>query len=188
MSLSSVRRSLFPSETERTTFLHLLLSNLLDILPPKSGAVGGRGVVGGVGLRHVENFHEVCRVLGRLKASYQLSELCKLSNFLGEYQLGTLLIYGDLPIFLVFIHSDFLEVSGEFTLTSLSSPSFSPPSLHYLLALWGRLVAALPYLRGGIGEGGGSGEALTGVEGKVAGVLKMITVQVRIAVSLYFLW
>eukprot|EP01031_Cornospumella_fuschlensis_P029111 gene29111-35131_t len=155
VSLSSVRRSLFPSETERTTFLHLLLSNLLDILPPKSGAVGGRGVAGGVGLRHVENFHEVCRVLGRLKASYQLSELCKLSNFL-----------------------DFLEVSGEFTLTSLSSPSFSPPSLHYLLALWGRLVAALPYLRGGIGEGGGSGEALTGVEGKVAGVLKMITVQV----------
>jgi exportin-7 len=76
------------------------------------------------GLDKVENYHEFCRLLGRLKASYQLSELVKTTGFV-----------------------EWLELAGDFTIKSLQNWQYSMNSIHYLLALWGRLVAALPYLR-----------------------------------------
>jgi exportin-7 len=76
------------------------------------------------GLEHIDNYHEFCRLLGRLKASYQLSELVKTKGFL-----------------------EWLEMAGDFTIKSLQNWQYSMNSIHYLLALWGRLVAALPYLR-----------------------------------------
>lgn len=112
VQLSSVRRSLFSSEQERTAFLQGLITNLHVIMKSKHG------------LEHMENYHEFCRILGRLKASYQLSELVKLNNF-----------------------TDFLELAGDFTIKSLVNWQSCMNSIHYLLALWGRLVAALPYLR-----------------------------------------
>lgn len=112
VQLSSVRRSLFSSEGERTVFLQALITNLQVIMANKKG------------LEHIENYHEFCRILGRLKASYQLSELVKLNNF-----------------------TEFLELAGDFTIKSLVNWQYSMNSIHYLLALWGRLVAALPYLR-----------------------------------------
>lgn len=112
VQLSSVRRSVFSSEQERTLFLQTLVTNLQRIMSSKHG------------LEHIENYHEFCRILGRLKASYQLSELVKLTNF-----------------------SDFLELAGDFTIKSLANWQSCMNSIHYLLALWGRLVAALPYLR-----------------------------------------
>eukprot|EP01039_Chlorochromonas_danica_P010658 gene10658-11818_t len=112
VQLSSIRRSLFTSEQERTNFLQTLITNLQVIMNTKQG------------LEHIENYHEFCRILGRLKASYQLSELVKLTNFI-----------------------EFLELAGDFTIKSLMNWQYSMNSIHYLLALWGRLVAALPYLR-----------------------------------------
>lgn len=76
------------------------------------------------GLEHIENYHEFCRLLGRLKASYQLSELVKTVGF-----------------------TEWLELACDFTIKSLQNWQYSMNSIHYLLALWGRLVAALPYLR-----------------------------------------
>lgn len=112
VQLSSVRRSLFSSEKERTVFLQSLMTGIQTIMQSKRG------------LEHVDNYHEFCRLLGRLKASYQLSELVKTTGF-----------------------ADWLELAGDFTIKSLQNWQYSMNSIHYLLALWGRMVAALPYLR-----------------------------------------
>mmetsp|Transcript_22699 Transcript_22699/g.32592 ORF Transcript_22699/g.32592 Transcript_22699/m.32592 type:complete len:1112 (+) Transcript_22699:70-3405(+) len=112
VQLSSVRRSLFSSEKERAVFLQELMIGIQSIMQSKKG------------LEHIDNYHEFCRLLGRLKASYQLSELVKTSGF-----------------------TEWLENACFFTIKSLQNWQHSMNSIHYLLALWGRLVAALPYLR-----------------------------------------
>jgi exportin-7 len=117
VQLSSVRRSLFASEAERTLFLHSLMRNVQNVMSTQCG------------LEHVDNYHEFCRLLGRLKANYQLSELVKTPGF-----------------------NEWLELAGEFTIRSLQNWEYSMNSIHYLLALWGRLVAALPYLRADAAE------------------------------------
>ena len=53
VQLSSVRRSLFASEKERTLFLVSLMSGIQDIMRSK------------LGLEHEDNYHEFCRLLGR---------------------------------------------------------------------------------------------------------------------------
>ena len=58
-----MRRSLFTNEAERTKFLHHLVTGTRDILRARQG------------LTEHENYHEFCRLLGRLKTNYQLSEL-----------------------------------------------------------------------------------------------------------------
>ena len=115
--LSSIRRSLFATDKERTVFLQFLMTNILDIMKTKKG------------LEQVENYHEFCRLLGRLKASYQLSELVAVVGF-----------------------TEFLELACDFTMASLLNWEYSMNSIHYLLALWGRLVAAIPYLRSDSGD------------------------------------
>jgi exportin-7 len=61
--LASVRRSLFSSEGERSKFLNRLVNGTRDILRNHAG------------LQHHENYHQACRLLGRLKTNYQLAEL-----------------------------------------------------------------------------------------------------------------
>lgn len=63
--LASVRRSLFVTEEERMDFLTLLVGGTHDIMRSQQG-LGD----------HV-NYHEFCRLLGRLKTNYQLSELVR---------------------------------------------------------------------------------------------------------------
>ena len=58
-----MRRSLFTSEAERTQFLHHLVTGTRDVLRAQQG------------LAEHDNYHEFCRLLGRLKHNYQLSEL-----------------------------------------------------------------------------------------------------------------
>jgi hypothetical protein len=61
--LASVRRSLFAGEAERAKFLNHLAAGTRDILRTQRG------------LGEHANYHEFCRLLGRLKTNYQLSEL-----------------------------------------------------------------------------------------------------------------
>lgn len=112
VQLAAVRRSLFSGEAERTSFLQCIMTNIYTIMTTSQG------------LQHDENYHEFCRLLGRLKTSYQLSELVKTTNFKG-----------------------WLELACQFTTKTFSNWAGYMNSIHYLLALWGRLVAALPYLR-----------------------------------------
>ncbi len=61
-------------------------------------------------LQHDENYHEFCRLLGRLKTSYQLSELIKIPNFKG-----------------------WLQVACDFTCKTFRNWSERTNSMHYLL-------------------------------------------------------
>ena len=110
--LSSVRRSLFPTDKDRAAFLGRLITGIREMLQQRTG------------LQHQDNYHQFCRLLGRLKANYQLSELVKADGYL-----------------------DWLELAASFTVQSIQNWQYSTNSIHYLLALWARLVAAVPYVR-----------------------------------------
>mmetsp|Transcript_10850 Transcript_10850/g.16184 ORF Transcript_10850/g.16184 Transcript_10850/m.16184 type:complete len:1123 (-) Transcript_10850:312-3680(-) len=119
--LCSVRRSVFPSDKERTAFLGRVIAGIRDLLSSQTG------------LQHQDNYHQFCRLLGRLKANYQLSELVKVDGY-----------------------TDWLELAMSFTVTSMENWQYSTNSIHYLLALWSRLVAAVPYVRPDTGAQGHS--------------------------------
>jgi exportin-7 len=110
--LSSVRRSLFQTDKDRAAFLGRLISGIREVLSQRTG------------LQHQDNYHQFCRLLGRLKANYQLNELVKTEGYL-----------------------EWLELAASFTVQSLQNWQYSTNSVHYLLALWARLVAAVPYVR-----------------------------------------
>lgn len=71
-----------------------------------------------------ECYHEFCRLLVRLKSNYQLGELMKLEDY-----------------------PQFIQLVAKFTITSLQSWQFSANSVYYLLCLWQRMVASVPFIR-----------------------------------------
>ncbi|KAF3676435.1 hypothetical protein FXO38_04290 [Capsicum annuum] len=79
----------------------------------------------GTGLAHHDNYHEFCRLLGRFKVNYQLSELVNVESY-----------------------RDWIRLVAEFTLRSLQSWQWASSSVYYLLGLWSRLVSSVPYLKG----------------------------------------
>ncbi|KAH9161707.1 hypothetical protein LEN26_001316 [Aphanomyces euteiches] len=112
MLLASVRRSLFSPDKERANFLSHLLTGICHIISTQHG------------LSEQANYHEFCRLLGRLKSNYQLSELMKAESF-----------------------QEWVDLTPTFTVKSFQQWQWSANSIHYLLGLWSRLVAALPYVR-----------------------------------------
>uniref|UniRef100_A0A0E0C0Q9 Exportin-7/Ran-binding protein 17 TPR repeats domain-containing protein n=1 Tax=Oryza meridionalis TaxID=40149 RepID=A0A0E0C0Q9_9ORYZ len=111
--LASVRRSIFVEDPSRTQFLSHLMSGTKEILQTGQGlAVHG-------------NYHEFCRLLGRFKVNFQLSELLSI-EFYGEW----------------------IGLVAEFTTKSLLSWQWASNSVYYLLSLWSRLVTSVPYLKG----------------------------------------
>ncbi|XP_012940207.1 exportin-7 isoform X2 [Aplysia californica] len=87
--------------------------------------VGVRGILERPqGLSDPNNYHEFCRLLARLKSNYQLGELVKVDNY-----------------------PEAIKLIAEFTITSLRMWQFAPNSVHYLLSLWQRMVASVPYVK-----------------------------------------
>ena len=117
--LCSVRRSLFPSDKDRGAFLGRVMTGIRELLSEK------------IGFEHQDNYHQFCRLLGRLKSNYQLSELVKAEGYL-----------------------KWLELASGFTIQSIQNWQYCTNSIHYLFALWGRLVAAVPYVRPDTGARG----------------------------------
>ncbi|KAF3327052.1 exportin-7 isoform X1 [Carex littledalei] len=111
--LASVRRSLFTDDPSRSQYLSHLMGGTKEILQT------------GQGLANHDNYHEFCRLLGRFKANYQLSELLSVE------------IYGE-----------WIRLVAEFTAKSLQSWQWASSSVYYLLGLWSRLVTSVPYLKG----------------------------------------
>ncbi|KAH1005287.1 hypothetical protein HUJ04_006300 [Dendroctonus ponderosae] len=70
------------------------------------------------------NYHEFCRLLARLKTNYQLGELVMVDGYPETIQLIT-----------------------KFTIQSLQMWQFAPNSIHYLLSLWQKMVASVPYVK-----------------------------------------
>jgi len=111
--LASVRRSLFTSEGERAKFLNHLAAGTRDILRTQRG------------LAEHANYHEFCRLLGRLKTNYQLSELVGVDGY-----------------------TEWIQLVADLTVSSLGSWQWAAGSVYYLLGLWSRLVSSMPYLKG----------------------------------------
>ncbi|TRY77108.1 hypothetical protein TCAL_08008 [Tigriopus californicus] len=76
------------------------------------------------GLQDPNNYHEFCRLLSRLKSNYQLGELVTVDNY-----------------------PDAIRLMAKFTVESLQMWQFAPNSIHYLLSLWQRMVASVPYVK-----------------------------------------
>ncbi|KAJ4968827.1 hypothetical protein NE237_015528 [Protea cynaroides] len=110
--LASVRRSMFTNDAERSKFLAHLMTGTKEILQT------------GQGLADHDNYHEYCRLLGRFKVNYQLSELVNVEGY-----------------------SDWIRLVAEFTSKSLQSWQWASSSVYYLLGLWSRLVTTVPYLK-----------------------------------------
>ncbi|KAJ6659205.1 hypothetical protein lerEdw1_019250 [Lerista edwardsae] len=77
-----------------------------------------------LGLSDPGNYHEFCRFLARLKTNYQLGEL---------------VVVKDYP--------EVIRLIASFTITSLQHWEFAPNSVHYLLTLWQRMVASVPFVK-----------------------------------------
>jgi exportin-7 len=110
---ASVRRSLFSSEDVRVSFLSAIVNITLKVLQTQQG------------LQHADNYHEFCRLLGRVRNNYQLSEIMAVNNF-----------------------KAWIEHVADFTISSLQGWQWSSGSVHYLLLLWTRLVASAAYQKG----------------------------------------
>ncbi|GMI31150.1 hypothetical protein TrRE_jg11440 [Triparma retinervis] len=119
--LCSCRRSLFSTDRDRAEFLQRLMNAVTILMKNQTG------------FQHEDNYHQFCRLLGRLKANYQLSELVKADSYI-----------------------EWLKLASDFTVQSMQNWQFSRNSIHYLLALFGRLVAAVPYVRADTGVKGHS--------------------------------
>ncbi|XP_074068530.1 ran-binding protein 17-like [Macrotis lagotis] len=70
------------------------------------------------------NYHEFCRFLARLKTNYQLGELIMVKEY-----------------------PEVIRLIANFTITSLQHWEFAPNSVHYLLTLWQRMVASVPFVK-----------------------------------------
>ncbi|KAM9129003.1 ran-binding protein 17 isoform 3-T4 [Pangshura tecta] len=76
------------------------------------------------GLSDPGNYHEFCRFLARLKTNYQLGELVMVKDY-----------------------SEVIRLIANFTITSLQHWEFAPNSVYYLLTLWQRMVASVPFVK-----------------------------------------
>uniref|UniRef100_A0A8C4LU20 RAN binding protein 17 n=1 Tax=Equus asinus asinus TaxID=83772 RepID=A0A8C4LU20_EQUAS len=76
------------------------------------------------GLSDPGNYHEFCRFLARLKTNYQLGELVMVKEY-----------------------PEVIRLIANFTITSLQHWEFAPNSVHYLLTLWQRMVASVPFVK-----------------------------------------
>eukprot|EP00051_Salpingoeca_urceolata_P032840 m.17679 g.17679 ORF g.17679 m.17679 type:complete len:1077 (+) comp5522_c0_seq1:322-3552(+) len=76
------------------------------------------------GLKDESNYHEFCRLLARLKTNYQLGELVGVARY-----------------------DECMTLITQCTVISLQNWSWAANSLHYLLGLWERMVASIPYMK-----------------------------------------
>ena len=113
VALGSIRRSLFSSDDERQGFLNRILNGTLAILQTQRG------------LTDHENYHELCRLLARLKANFQLAELVQCASY-----------------------PEWISLVATLTVDSFTHWEWASNSVYYLLSLWSRLVASMPYLKG----------------------------------------
>ena len=112
-SIAAVRRGLLES-TERQELLKEFILGVSEILTTE------------IHLDNADCFHQFCRLILRLKANYQMSELVKQE-----------------PHF-----EHLLNQVSQFTTKIFSALNeFSPQSVYYVLSFWARQVASMAYVR-----------------------------------------
>ena len=112
MLWSSCRRSIFIKESDRAEFLDRILNVLNTVMKNQKG------------LNHEENYHSFCRLLGRMKNTYQLNELLRAKQWV-----------------------EFIALVTDFSIESFKQWQWSQNSTHYILYLWSRLVSVTPFVR-----------------------------------------
>lgn len=70
------------------------------------------------------NHHELCRLLARMKANFQLKQIIKCP-----------------------VYNDWIMLMASFTTKSFQAWHWAPNSVYYLLSLWSRLVSSIAYLQ-----------------------------------------
>jgi len=110
VQLSSVRRSLFQNETTRNAYLGRMMIGTKNVMATQQG------------MNYVQNYHELCRLLARLKSTYQLAEMISCD-----------------------VYTEWLDVVANFTLNSLRSWQWSPNSVQYLLNFWSKMITSTHY-------------------------------------------
>ena len=135
-------------QEERQAFLNRLVRGSLTVLRAQQG------------LTHHANYHEMCRLLARLKANYQVrgtttpsprpvrsyasrsSQWCAPSPASLPYneQLSELVASDG--------YAEWISIVATFTIDSFHHWQWAANSVYYLLSLWSRLVASMPYLKG----------------------------------------
>ena len=106
--LASLRRSLYSKEEERVAMLGSFIKGTSQILSSRAG------------LDDDECYHEFCRLLGRINAANQLTELSSNPQF-----------------------GAWIDQVHVFTSHALREPDRLPNSMHYLLGFWTVLVAPM---------------------------------------------
>lgn len=109
--IASIRRTVF-SANERTDHIQRLVSGMIVILENPSP------------LNDADTYHEFCRFLNRIKASYQLNELVNIAEY-----------------------KKWMECIIKFTINSVSNGSVSANSLYYVLTFWQKMACSVPYVR-----------------------------------------
>nr|XP_023892199.1 exportin-7-A-like [Quercus suber] len=112
LRLACIRRSFFINDATRLKFLSHLMTGTKEILQS------------GIGLADHDNYHTFCRLLGRFKVNYQLSELVNADGY-----------------------TDWIRLVADFTLKSLHSWQWAGSSVYYLLGMWSRLVTSVRFLK-----------------------------------------
>ncbi|CAD7936196.1 unnamed protein product [Amoebophrya sp. A120] len=110
--MASLRRSFFSKEEDRNKLLGHLINGTSGILASK------------MGLQDESCYHALCRLLGKINAAHQLSELAAIEVF---------------QVWLTHVYN--------FTTESLIDWERQPNSKHYLLQFWSGLVSPMIYLK-----------------------------------------
>eukprot|EP01071_Lankesteria_metandrocarpae_P004787 Lankesteria_metandrocarpae@DN3691_c0_g1_i1.p1 len=104
--LAAFRRTFFPKESERLLQIGQLVSGTANILETH------------MGLDDDDCYHELCRLLGKIRAANQINDLAASPAF-----------------------SLWIEQAFRFTMHAMVDWKHLPNSKHYLLGLWGGLVS-----------------------------------------------
>lgn len=110
--LAALRRSFFQKEEDRGKLLTSMMAGTTGILASK------------MGLQDYGCYHELCRLLGKMNATHQLSELCASDQF-----------------------QVWIEQVYSFTMDSLRHWEVMPNSKHYLLGFWAAMVSPVIFMR-----------------------------------------
>ncbi|CCF72534.1 Exportin-7 [Babesia microti strain RI] len=110
--IAALRKSFFNSDSESMVHLNCFMRGTLEI------------VKNNIGLSDDDCYHELCRLVGKINAANQLSQLLSSSCF-----------------------AEWTDALHKFTLEALKNWSHLPNSKHYLLGVWTHMVVPLGYLR-----------------------------------------
>lgn len=113
VQLISIRRSLFSSREQQDKILYIFMNNMIKVLRNATG------------LDDLHSHHQFCRLLARLKANVQLTQIVSADCY-----------------------NEWIDLISDFTIKSFGFWQWGMNNTFYLLSAWQRLLCARSYLKG----------------------------------------